>query len=254
MDKEQLIAYNQRGLIPGPFEDETSFIARIKTLEAAPQEENLLSQEDWKQAHAITKHLFGFSADWVQAYYCDKGLHFWEGAAVWIGDFPRIQLKAAFRKGGYLKLYQREELLAHEAVHAARMAFQEKRFEELLAYQTSSKRWRRFCGAFFRTPLETAIFLPTLLISLLLAYLPLILTLLFLGIGRLTLAQWTFSRAQRKLKQLLKNPNEALPLLLRLTDQEIAFFSHAPVQKIKYFTSSQTSIRWKMLLANYLFH
>jgi hypothetical protein len=251
MDKSALIAYNQRGLIPGPSENEAAFMARLKILESAPEEENPLPQEDWKEAHTITKQRFGFSADWVHACYSNKGLRFWEGAAVWIGDFPRIQLKTAFRKGHYLKIYKREELLAHEAVHAARMAFQEKRFEELLAYQTSLKPWRRFFGPFFRTPLETLLFLLILLISTFSGFLPPLLALLLLGMGRLIRTQFTFFRAQRKLKQLLKNPADALPLLLRLTDREIALFSRAPIEKTCDYILSQNSLRWQMLLAHY---
>lgn len=243
MTDEELLAFDRRGLIPGPDETEDLFLQRIGKVPTSCGE-NRISSDAWQEAGLSTDALFGFSPDWIQAYYSNQGLRPWEGAAVWLGDYPMIQLRSSFQRGSFLKVYKREEVLAHEAAHAARIQFEEPRFEELFAYRTSKSTWRKLFGPLFRNPQETLLFLSStgismvgsLFINELLSLLPI--ALLFFFSVRLLKTYSTFSQALRR---------ASLAFLFRLTDKEIAFFAHASEEQIHHYRQQQTSLRWRLL-------
>ena len=171
MTDQELLALNQKGFIPGPGETEADFTARVQ----APPPVQFQSMEpipsshwDWVRHHL--EELYDFRPDSLTAFYSNKKLAPWQGAASWIiaskpGPLCAVQLRTGFKKGNYLKLYSREEILAHEAVHAARCAFEEPDSEEYFAYFTSSARWRRVFGPIIRKPWEAAAFLAVLSMS-----------------------------------------------------------------------------------------
>lgn len=240
---------NSEGFIPGPNEGEVEFFSRIKALQD-PHNEELIPLEDWKNAQKTTYKLFSFSAHWIKAFYSNQGLKPWEGAAIWMGNDVKVQLRYGFKKGKYLKIYSRDELLAHEAVHAARMAFQEPRFEEFFAYMTSSKKWRRIMGPLFQTPRETLIFIIILLLSMVsslinlnFVFLPILMV--FLLTIRLIKVRKTFKQASRKLENFLKG--DPLPFLFRLTDKEIYFFAKESEERMKEYIRNQNCFRWETI-------
>ncbi len=189
-----LLSYAKRGLIPGPAEEGEAFLKRAS--KCPP-----LFQEAWEA------DVYGFTVDWVPCLYSNKKLPFWEGAATWISEEGiSVQLRKEFKKGKYMG-YQRKEVLSHEAVHAARCAFEEPRFEEILAYRTSCNPVRRWLGPLFRKPWES--------IAFLLCF-PFGLYLLF-----------RLMRDQRLLTRALKKITPSI--LVCLTDEEIR---HAKVSDI----------------------
>ena len=141
MNDEELLRCFQRGLIPGPQESEEAFLVRIAR---SPS----LSHPEWQEASSKTQALWGYCIDWMPIHYSNRQLAWWEGAATWISDRPFIQLRKGFQKGRYLG-HDRTEILAHEAVHSARIQFHEPQFEEMLAYSVSTKAWKRFLGPLF---------------------------------------------------------------------------------------------------------
>jgi hypothetical protein len=200
----KLLEYFARGLIPGPEESEEEFIARANG--ATP-----LGDLVWSEASLTTKTLFGFAVDWVPLEFSSQKLSWWEGGATFIDGaaLPSIVLRPSFAKGSFLGTSS-TEVLAHEAVHAARMRFCEPKFEEMLAYATSPKRWKRCLGPFFSYRWS----LPCLLASSLLGFLDLWLSFgvfaaLFLPLIRRHV-QWR--RCRKKF---------SLPALLCMTDEEI---------------------------------
>lgn len=235
-----------------------------------PVEEEIgepLVQDDWKGAHARTLALFDFAADWVKAFYSKKQLPFWQGAVTWLGYPPLIQLHPNFKKGSYLKLYQRDEVLAHEAVHAMRLPLASKRFEEHFAYQTSKSAWRRWLGPLFHTSKESSLFLLLLLCSVLASYLLIwapALTLLKLlialpwlalayGLIRLSLEHRTLRTCEKNLRDVIRNPQKARALMVRLTDQEIATFAALSSAHILAYAllEQERSLRWRQLFLAY---
>lgn len=212
---QQCLEWKRRGLIPGPNELETDFLDRVQSS---------LSQGDvemWREAHQITQRCFGFSLDWVPVYFSNQKLPFWEGAATWIDKQPSIQLRKGFLKGSYLG-YKRAEVLAHESVHGARCKFEEPEFEEILAYQTSSNKLRRFVGPAFQKPWESLVFVLSVGIASFGQY--------WLGAILSGYVGLRLYLSQRKLRLCLKKL--PLSLILCLTDQEITTFAQLNQKEI----------------------
>lgn len=196
-DKE-LLDFYKRGLIPGPREDENVFLQRVsKALPLAPK---------------LDVPKFGITIDWMPILYSNKKLPFWEGAATWIdgNGLPSIQLREGFQKGSYLG-YQRDEVLAHEAVHAARSTFEEPKFEEALAYMTSKSRFRRWLGPLFRRSWESALLIVALFLGMLTQiWIPIVLIGYFLM--RLIKTHWCLRRCLKKFPP---------SVVMLMTDKEI---------------------------------
>lgn len=225
--------HHTRGLFPGPNEPVPLFEQRRQA--AQPLSENTPSLAHF---HA----LFGDTPDWVSIHTSKKGLLPWEAATTWIyseANAPRsvsIQLKSPIPPNGYTF----DEILSHELVHATRVAFDEPRFEEILAFQTSHKRWRRYLGPLFSKPRDVLILGSSLLIvwGLYLTELlcdrnlyadqAIVLPLLVLTSlsVRLIHSQSLFSRARQSAETLV-GTKRALGLLLRLSDQEIVTLAKA---------------------------
>ncbi|MCH9608491.1 MAG: hypothetical protein S4CHLAM45_10680 [Chlamydiales bacterium] len=221
---------DQRGFLCGPNESEETFYKRCKA-------------DDLSTFPPSLKELFAISPNWVPVHYKDSGLRFWEGGCSWIeGTNVEIQLKEQFaHKKTLWKIYSKEEILAHEGVHAARVAFEEPIFEEVLAYQTSKSRFRRFFGPFFRSPKETLFFALLLPLSFFSPFFAI--GVVAFGLMRLIKTQATFLLARKKLGKLYGKKN-ALPIMLHLTDKEIILFAKG---SIKSYVEKQTSLRWQQI-------
>ena len=139
MQTDELLTLYARGIFPGPGEEEAAFIARASKLESCGF------------VCPNVKQLYICAPDWLRISYSNKNLTPFEGGATWIDEanIPSVQLRKELEKGSYLRLYKRDEIIAHEAVHAMRMAFNENQFEEILAYSTSKSAVRRFSGPHF---------------------------------------------------------------------------------------------------------
>ncbi|HSX11896.1 MAG TPA: hypothetical protein VLF61_00195 [Rhabdochlamydiaceae bacterium] len=261
---EDLLNFNARGYIPGPGETEEQFLKRIEILNhfyAYPPAEIdcFLTDGDWKEARALTDQLFGFSIDWAVAYYSDKKLPFFQGAATWLIEkqgiqIPMIQLKTRLEQAALYKMYHKKEILAHESVHAARMAFHAPRFEEIFAYMSSRSPVRKWLGPMFQKSWESYLFF-ILLIGSVILQLFVESTLFFLFpwlyfaflCGRLIFLRFKLGQCLKKLKIVLLKPEQALPMAYRLTDQEILLFAKATPAQIKSYCAEQKELRWKLL-------
>jgi len=267
---EDIKAYNQRGWIPGPDEEEPHFLERTKRLDhffSYPPKnvDRFLTDLDWEGAQKKTEELFDFSPDWIVAHYCDDQLSFFQGAATWIsreGDLriPLVQLKKKFEAGSLMRLYSRDEVLAHEAAHAARMQFDEPLFEEILAYKTSSKWWRRFFGPLFQKPWESYVFITLFLLPFVFQIaqffweLPSLQWLNFLPVAfvaflvlRLTTLQILLLGALKKLGAYIKEKRRSLAAAFRLTDKEIIFFATRSEKECQKYIAKEKSLRWRAL-------
>ncbi|HEY4831176.1 MAG TPA: hypothetical protein VIH61_01250, partial [Waddliaceae bacterium] len=209
----------------------------------------------------LAKRLFDIDPDWVWMTFDNKGLHFWEGGCTWVKrDHITLQLNKAFQKKPSYFGYSREEVIAHELVHVARSNFEEPIFEEILAYQTSSSSFRRFCAPLFRTAKESLFFMITLAAFFAAAFFDIfqktviagVLCLVTGGSLRLFWAQRTFSRTQKKLSKIVKKEH-VLAVMLRLTDREIIRFSKMCTDEITVYATKMTKIqlRWQQIHAAY---
>ena len=161
-----------------------------------------------------------------------------------------LQLRKGFKKGSYLR-YSRDELIAHEAVHAARGAFEELTFEEVFAYFTSEKKWRRVLGPMIHRPWEVWPFLMGLGIGL---FFPLGMwgatCWLAMGFGRLIRTHRTFKKGYMQCLKVVKEPKLARALLFRLTDGEIHLFAKG--EDVLAYAANQTELRWRLIRLAYL--
>ena len=194
MNGKELLALFRRGLVPGPNESEEAFIKRAAS-------HFPLSLPEWEEVAPLLQTEWGFAMDWVPLTYSSEKLLLWEGAVFWIREDGSsfIQLKK-----------HSPEILIHEAVHAAREAFNEPVFEEFLAYATCRASWRRFLGPLFTHIWEFPLFALAIFFIPFFPWISSLVVAFFFG--RLLFRHFFFSRMKR-----IVSPS----VLLCLTDREI---------------------------------
>jgi len=288
---EKLLKYNKAGFIPGPYENEEIFLKRIeytKKLTLFPKDffkekkllppfnmENRVLKPRWNWIRARIIHLYDVSLTNLPMFYNDEKLSFYQAAATWIlnidnVNLPILQFRKVLKDKPYFFIYTLDEILAHEAIHSIRCAFNEPRTEEIFSYMTASSYFRRVFGPIIQDSKEVLIFfglMSTYFIfqvfylafdNFIFNYIALfsaISTLAFLGLGliRLFFRRRKFSKAFKKFFKLFKNASKARGILLRLTDQEIEKFSKMKKEEIvKHFEKKKkSSLREKMIYISY---
>ncbi|MDP1608345.1 MAG: hypothetical protein Q8L98_03410 [Chlamydiales bacterium] len=253
MNDNELFALNQQGFIPAPEESEEDFLQRVsaaKNFFASPddffQGMQKVPDLDWDWARHRLKDLYDFQPFSAIAYYSNVKLTPWQAAASWIidvrpGPLCAIQLRKRFNKGSYLGLYSRDEILAHEAVHAARCAFNEPASEEFFAYFTSNVKWRRVLGPIVQRPWEVFFFFGACLIGAFLGSFWPAISLLAVAFIRLSRQHLKFRRAANTLSKAIAKPEHIRAVLFRLTDEEIKKLSQGE------FIQHDGSLRHRMI-------
>ncbi len=223
IEDNTLLEYFHRGLIPGPEESEEAFLSRAQ--QAKP-----LAHPEWDDV------ALPFKIDWVPITYSNHKIAWWEGAATWISqaDLPSIQLRKSFEKGSFLG-YKRSEVLSHEAIHAARMRFEEPLFEEMLAYSTAPQAWKRFFGPLFSRTWEPIVLMVGVAMGVFWPVVPILI--IVLGLGGLSYRQWIFKRCCRKL---------SLPVVLTLTDREMKQFALMTEEEIQAYLEKDSTVLFRV--------
>jgi hypothetical protein len=271
VDDARLLELYHQGWIPGPHESEDEFYARINYRDQVVRllgEDFTPSQDSvklLKEAGAITYPLFQFSLEGVALVFANQGLSLWEGGVAWIFQLQEnspqaafIQLRSCFEKSKRWLFYDRSELIAHEACHVARMAYQEPYFEEMLAYQTSKSWLRRLLGSLFLKSWETSTFLllfclawgMTLFLSMSVAWIGWLLLKLFsiFLFGRLTALHILYWRAKNKLSKAFNSQQTAQSLLFLATDAEIYRWGKMNEEELKAsFKTDIQSLRRRLM-------
>jgi len=279
INKLELQKLNTRGLIAGPGESEEAFLSRIayclKLKETLIPDELIPSKcrEDGEKvlerALPLSNKIFNITPDWVPCFITNYKLAPWHGAVAWI-----FQEKKETPPGAFLQIrrtlppwYKKEELIAHELAHVGRMQFEERRFEEMLAYESSKRGWQRYLGPLIRAPWESLLFVTLLLCILLLDFLGgaslyyKLLPLKLIPVGliglaslRLYLTRRTYAHAKEKLAKILHSSEVALHVLYRLTDNEIVTLAKLPQEKIVDFIEEKkgSEIRWEQIYPYFL--
>ena len=271
LSDEQCIFWDKKGLFVFLYDTCASYSNNIKHYQALSSSTESSEQKD---AFEVVQSLYDIEPLWVPVVYSDKNLHFWEAACSWMQQEDAtdtwkiwIQLRKCFLKKNKLYfLYQKSEVLAHEYVHACRYSLHAKRYEEFFAYYTSfyfankspTAYLRGFLGPLFSSPKEAQYFLLSLVVpscalildpffsdpffSEILFCLPFLACALF---GTRLLWRWKkWYRCKKKI---------SLPLMVRLTDEEIEFFSTLSQEKIIAWIGEarKTSFRWQELCLIY---
>lgn len=281
--------WNAQGFIPGPDETEVEFTKRVAFCQNL--EEHLVQQTGTpfpfekgdeaprnilEEAFPLTEELYGIAPRWVPLFFSNHQLSPWHGGCAWIFQLDEntptaafLQLRSRFRQSStYLGIYHRSELLAHELAHVGRMLYQEPRFEEMLAYQSSSSPLRRWLGPIVQSSKESLFFILLLGVVVMadfalfsigpamagvVGWLKLApLFLIMLALGRLSYLHHCFRRCLHRLEALY-SPKTARHILYRLRDSEIKQFAASTPSQIKEFmdASSLKSFRWHFLKSLY---
>lgn len=283
MEKE-LGFLSKKELIPGPEEGENDFLKRAETVKNILEKKLFFLQKAGFEADLVPKSFFSWAKSSLSTFYdisfsdlliifSDKNLRFFQGGATWTLEeegvkIPVIQLRKALKKGSYLGLYQFDEILIHEAVHALRIGFDEPKYEELFAYLPSSSSFRKCLGPIIRKEREALIFVALAFFTLAGSILPFFgegifwsffsitskFALFFyvaLGSFRLFFSKLKFKRAFSKLSRVIGR--KALAVMFRLKDREIEKISKLKEKEIvKFFVvGAESSFRLKNIYLSY---
>lgn len=247
MTDEELLSFNHAGFIPGPEESEEKYLKRIESTKAAYLKLGVsaIPTSHWEWVEKKLRDGFDFVPRCLPAFYSNRALAPWQGAAAWVerDQILAIQLREAFKKGSFLGIYSRSEILAHEAAHAARSAFPADGWDEYFAYMTSEKNWRRVLGPIIRSPWEVW---PLLVFFILGPFLPLtfLCAAIWTGLGfyRLVKGHLILKRASLTLQKRGFASEKIRHLLFRLTNDEIRQLAQG-----KEIVPKEQTLRGKLL-------
>jgi len=275
---EELLLLGKRGFIPGPNEDENSFLERVEFSQkplnncfTASGErppfplDNKVDPQDWSWASEQLKHFYDVNPLWAHAFYHKKKLLPWQAGMTWIIELAEGKKKFTLIQLRKKSLFcSKDELLAHEGAHAARSAYNEPKFEEFFAYFLSSKSFRKVFGPIVQKPYEAVVFVLLVLVgfwgellfssSLVFTFLKLgALIWVSLGLFRLARYRFAFNRTYKKVSKSISDPKKVLAVLFRLTDDEIFYFNSLNTNEIREYASrlKKVSLRWRMIFLTY---
>ena len=277
-----LLDLNAKGLIPGPGEKSEDFYKRAayclnlhthlsEEIKTALNGDGKTNSEILNPVNDQLKKLYDCAPRWIPLFFTNHKLPFWQGGCAWIFQMTEhspiaslIQLRKEFAtKSKYLGIYQRDELLRHELCHVGRMAFDEPKYEEIIAYRSADSRFRRFFGPLMQSSIESALFLLLLFMivvfdvflialnrpdaytfSLWLKALPLLL--IGGAIARLWVRQSRFNSCLKHIEECIGHPRAAY-VTFRLTDKEIEAFAKMSPESIREYASvkKDEELRWQ---------
>lgn len=286
MSFSEYLSYNAIGLIPGPNEDEGAFNQRAKHCLSLKEgfADRFFGDDKKQQANRpipnevlqLTKHYYGIQPAWVPVIYSNEKLALWHGGAAWIFQMEEasptaafLQLRSVFAyKNDYLRCLNKFELMTHELSHVGRMMFNEPKFEEMLAYQSSPSWLARNLGPLVQSPMESLIFVIVLMILICLDSMAIFLnhsylyewalwfklvplTMLGGAILRLAIKKHQLKKCYQQLHVLCDSRQKARSILYRLTDSEITYFARASVSAIQDYIQSNNELRWQVIKKAY---
>ena len=256
MEISLLKKLNEEGFVPGPLESEEDFLFRVEAVKAAFFKLGVRSipESHWIFSQTLLQDLFGFTAKNIPAFYSNASLMPWQAACAWVerDQLIAIQLRKAFMNGSFLRLYERHEILAHEAVHAVRSAFPHDRFDEMFAYMTSQRLWIKVLGPIIKNPWEVWPFVVFCLLGVLDPFFFLgSIAWMFLGFFRLIKSRLYLNQAAKNLKRTFPSDLKVRSILVRLTESEIIKLAHKKTVFELYLENSQ-ELRWQMIHLIYL--
>jgi hypothetical protein len=232
MTDEYLKHYND-GFIPGPIETEEEFLRRVdRVKEIIENPSDSITEKSLKNLKF--KPFKGCALLFTSKKY--SPLFASQTLILEMDDetlFPLI--KSPSKLSSYF--ISAKEILDHELVHARRSLFEEPKFEEILAYRSSSSRTRRFLGPMIVSNLEIVGFLLCSLLAVwtLIPLLSFTTTLLV----RQILRQRTLKKAIMRLKEMTPHIEKVLQ---SMTDEEITHLSKNQLSKINF-----SLFRWQFL-------
>ncbi len=250
MTDQDLLHLDKMGFIPGPDEGEEAFLERVKRTKEQYEKGGWIPEAHWDWVREFLYELFNVKPLYICAFYSNRNLAPWQGAASWIEGkkLSSVQLREGLRKGKIFG-YRREEILAHEAVHGVRSGFDDDESEEFFAYMTSGKKWRRVLGPILRRPWEAWPLLLWMIGGVFWAPFYLFAS-FWVGVGffRLIRQHICLKKAADHIDQMTQDNRRTRAILFRLTDEEIQLFSKKRTA-IDLFAANKHCLRWRVIKA-----
>ena len=278
-----LAAYDANGFLLGADESAEDFAKRLRLFQANRQKlEDALQKDGKYDAEGIivtpndripntlfakiaehTKRLYRFEINWVPGFFIDPSFSLLFGGCAFCSYpdfFTMFIIRRTFKTQEKWLIYNRDELLAHELCHVARIALLSEEFEETFAYQTSASSFRKLIGGIFRKQTDSFMFLGVTFVLLFAQilrtqWLHSIPIWPFWSLVGLVFA-WLLIRhafhcrrlgiAQRHIAELFGTDN-AFPVMFRCTDAELHRFASTEPQTLKTWISEQNSLRWQII-------
>src|SRR5690242_3783438 len=100
----ELLTLDQMGFIPGPNESEEGFFKRVETAKEKFAKGKWIPESHWDWVRESLDTLFYVKPLYICAFYSNRSLTPWQGAAAWIEgrELSSIQLREKLKKGSYL--------------------------------------------------------------------------------------------------------------------------------------------------------
>ena len=219
---DQLCSLDEQGLLIAPQESPEEFLKRLAAMHAEwdyepPADARPLPGGIREEAEQTVSDLYGASPRWIPVY-CSSGEtgRFSAGVTLILEKIvPIVFLSGAFLNKSRHHGYDSAETLAHEMVHALRIAYPVSVYEEYFPCQVHASRFRRLAGNLFRRWEIPVLFFCGLTFA---ALYPVVLIFPLLVILRELQLSARIRSATKKLRELHLRPE---PVLLRLSDNEI---------------------------------
>ena len=219
---DQLCGLDEQGLLIAPQESPEEFQKRLAAMHAEwdyepPADARPLPGGIREEAEQTVSDLYGASPRWIPVS-CSSGEtgRFSAGVTLILEKIvPIVFLSGAFFNKSCHRGYDAAETLAHEMVHALRIAYPVSVYEEYFPCQVHKSRFRRLVGNLFRRWEIPVLFFCGLMFATLH---PVFLLIPLAVLLREIQLHLRIRSAAKKLRELHLRPE---PVLLRLSDREI---------------------------------
>lgn len=204
------------------------------------------------RAYELTSQKFRFRMKWIPVWYSSRQTGIFSAGVLLEIDqiLPLVFLNNGFSGKGKYMGYDAAETLAHEMIHAARIAFPASAYEEYFSCYVNRSAFRRAVGNLFRRWYLPLLFFGGLTIAAFLLaagwhfWFALLLPSVLLFIREIIL-----HRRIRAAGEKLHRAGLDEALLLRLSDSEIFALSRSKPEEI--MLKKNESLRWAMLLEKF---
>ena len=204
------------------------------------------------RAYELTSQKFRFRMKWIPVWYSSRQTGIFSAGVLLEIDqiLPLVFLNNGFSGKGKYMGYDAAETLAHEMIHAARIAFPASAYEEYISCHVNRSAFRRAVGNLFRRWYLPLLFFGGLTIAAFLLaagwhfWFALLLPSVLLFIREIIL-----HRRIRAAGEKLHRAGLDEALLLRLSDSEIFALSRSKPEEI--MLKKNESLRWAMLLEKF---
>ncbi len=259
--KKTVAELDAMGLFPAAGETDEAFSARLEKLsreleaiqnrqsdlEDLIQQSRPLSPEVRAAADRLTWEKYRFRADWVPGWYSSRQTGFFSAGILLEIDgwLPLVFLHGKFAVRKRRIGYNDAETLAHELVHAVRTVFPFSVYGEYFPCQVHASAFRRQVGNIFRRWYWPFLLFGGIAAVPVLAAAESIFWFIPLAGPLLVVARelWIRKRLRKAADNLRRAGMEPLPVLLRLSDQEISEVALLTPDMLA--VKKNSSSRWK---------